>query len=189
MTASNMERVILVVSGSDRPGLTRAVADAVHAAGGNWLESHLSRLGGKYVGSVLVELDPAGLPALEAEVLKVDASGLRVSIVPAEAAEPAASAPSLHIELLGQDRPGIVREVTTVLADLHANIASLTTSTESSAWSGEPLFRAKVQVTLPPGLTPDTVQNALEAISGELMVDFTLTTAIPARGSAGGNRA
>ncbi len=189
MTASNIGRVILVVSGSDRPGLTKSLAEAVQTAGGNWLESHLSRLGGKYVGSVLVELDPAKLPALEAEVLKVDASGLRVSIVPADAAEPVVSAPSLHIELLGQDRPGIVREVTTVLADLHANIASLTTSTEGSAWSGEPLFRAKVQVTLPPGLTPDTVQNALEAISGELMVDFTLTTAIPARTGSGANRA
>lgn len=170
-----LPRVILVVSGSDRPGLTRALAVAVHAAGGNWLESHLSRLGGKYVGSVLVELDAAALPALEAEVRKVDATGLSVTIVPAEI-DPALVEPgkSLHIELLGQDRPGIVREVTTVLAELHANIASLTTGTESGAWSGEHLFRAKVSVTLPDAVTPDQVQSALEAISGELMVDFTI---------------
>ena len=50
------QSVILTVVGSDRPGLTRAIADAVFSAGGNWLESHLSRLGGKYVGSGLVEL-------------------------------------------------------------------------------------------------------------------------------------
>ena len=55
-------RVILSVVGSDRPGLTQALADAVMAAGGNWLESHLSRLGGTYVGSVLVALDPAAPP-------------------------------------------------------------------------------------------------------------------------------
>ena len=171
---ANQSRVILVVSGSDRPGLTKALAEAVQTAGGNWLESHLSRLGGKYVGSVLVELDAAALPALEAAVRRVDAAGLSVSLVPAEKAEPAETGPSLHIELLGQDRPGIVREVTTVLAALRANIASLTTSTESGAWSGEPLFRAKVQVDLPDGVTPDTVQAALEAISGELMVDFTV---------------
>ena len=178
MTARvNLPRVILIVSGSDRPGLTRALAEAVHAAGGNWLESHLSRLGGKYVGSVLVELDAAALPALEAEVRKVDATGLRVSVVPADLAEPAESGKALTIELLGRDRPGIVREVTTVLAELHANIASLTTSTENGAWSGEPLFRAKAVVTLPEGVTPDAVQTALEAISGELMVDFTVTAA------------
>ena len=51
-----MTLLVLSVVGSDRPGLTRALAAAVLSAGGNWLESHLSRLGGLYVGSVLVDL-------------------------------------------------------------------------------------------------------------------------------------
>eukprot|EP01041_Mallomonas_annulata_P034880 gene34880-57733_t len=51
-----MATLILSVIGSDRPGLTQALANAVLSAGGNWLESHLSRLGGLYVGSVRVEL-------------------------------------------------------------------------------------------------------------------------------------
>ena len=169
-------RVILVVTGSDRPGLTKALADAVHAAGGNWLESHLSRLGGKYVGSVLVELDAAALPALEAEVGKVDASGLRVSVVAADQ-ETLSGGDTLTVELVGQDHPGIVREVTTVLASLGVNIDSLTTSTEHGAWSGEPLFRAEERVSLPQGVDRDEVQAALEAISGEVMVDFTVRKA------------
>src|SRR5687768_4324196 len=97
MTSRTGARVILVVTGSDRPGLTKVLAEAVQTAGGNWLESHLSQLGGKYVGSVLVELDSAALPTLEAEVRKVDATGLSVSIVPAEVAEPVETAPSLQI--------------------------------------------------------------------------------------------
>ena len=169
-------RAILVVSGSDRPGLTKALAEAVHAAGGNWLESHLSRLGGKYVGSVLVELDAAALPRLEAQVRSVDASGLRVSLVPADDEAPI-EGDTLTVELVGQDHPGIVREVTTVLAALGVNIDSLTTSTEHGAWSGEPLFRAEVRVTLPQGVDRDEVQAALEAISGEVMVDFTVRKA------------
>ena len=169
-------RVILSVVGSDRPGLTNALADAVHAAGGNWLESHLSRLGGKYVGSVLVEVDAAALPALEAQAREVDASGLRVSLVRADEAAPR-SGEALTIELVGQDRAGIVREVTAVLAGLDVNIDSLTTATENGAWSGERLFRAQARVTLPEGLTSDAVQSALEAISGDVMVDFTVTPA------------
>ena len=169
-------RVILVVSGSDRPGLTKALADAVHAAGGNWLESHLSRLGGKYVGSVLVELDAAALPELEAQVSSVDASGLRVSLIAADDETPTGG-DTLTVELVGQDHPGIVREVTTVLAALGVNIDSLTTSTEHGAWSGEPLFRAEARVTLPQGVDRDEVQAALEAISGEVMVDFTVRKA------------
>ena len=169
-------RVILIVTGSDRPGLTKALADAVHAAGGNWLESHLSRLGGKYVGSVLVELDAAALPDLEARVRSVDANGLRVSVVSADD-EPQPGGDALTVELVGQDRPGIVREVTAVLAGLGVNIDSLTTATEHGAWSGEPLFRARAKVTLSPGVDQDEVQAALEGISGEVMVDFTVRKA------------
>lgn len=177
MGAAGMNaRVILVVSGSDRPGLTKALADAVHAAGGNWLESHLSRLGGKYVGSVLVELDAAALPQLEARIRSVDASGLRVSVVAADQ-ETLTRGDTLTVELVGQDHPGIVREVTTVLAALGVNIDSLTTSTEHGAWSGEPLFRAEARVTLPQGVDQDEVQAALEGISGEVMVDFTVRKA------------
>lgn len=169
-------RVILIVTGSDRPGLTKALADAVHGAGGNWLESHLSRLGGKYVGSVLVELDASALPELETRVRAVDASGLRISVLPADA-EAQAVGEALTVELVGQDRPGIVREVTAVLAALGVNIDSLTTATEHGAWSGEPLFRARAKVTLPQGVDQDEVQAALEGISGEMMVDFTLRKA------------
>ena len=165
-------RVILSVAGSDRPGLTQALADAVLAAGGNWLESHLSRLGGTYVGSVLVALDPGKLPALESHIRGVDASGLRVSIVPA-GDEPEAQGQPLWIELVGQDRPGIVREVTAVLAGLGVNIEDFVTTTENGAWSGELLFRAQARVTIPPGVAADSVQAALEDISGEIMVDFT----------------
>jgi glycine cleavage system regulatory protein len=167
-------RIILSVVGSDRPGRTQALAEAVATAGGNWLESHLSRLGGKYVGSVLVEVEADGLPALEREVRQVDARGLQVSAVEA-GEEPASAGSPLGIELVGQDRPGIVREVTTVLARLGANIEDLATGTQNSAMYGESLFRARARVTLPEGVSPDQVQAALEAISGEIMVDFTFS--------------
>lgn len=163
-------KVILTAVGSDRPGLTQALAEAVYVAGGNWLESHLSRLGGKYVGSVLVEI--ADVPAFEQAIRAVDAVGLDVSIVPA-GEEPAVQGAVQSIELVGQDRPGIVREVTAVLAGLGVNIEDFVTTTENGAWSGELLFRANARVTIPPGLAAESVQAALEAISGEIMVDFS----------------
>jgi len=169
-------RIILSVMGSDRPGLTRALAEAVHDAGGNWLESRLSRLGGKYVGSVLVELDEGALAPLEAAIRAVDASGLRVGIVPAETDAPA-PADSMQFELVGQDRPGIVREVTAVLARLGVNIEEFETGTEPEAWSGGLLFRARARLTLPADVTCEAVQTELEAISGEIMVDFTIACA------------
>lgn len=167
-------KMILSAIGSDRPGLTQALADAVYDAGGNWLESHLSRLGGKYVGAVLVEIEAAQLPALESAIRRVDATGLHVSVLPAgDEAPPQGEA--LRIELVGQDRPGIVREVTRVLAGLGVNIEDLSTGTERGSWSGEPLFRATAQLSLPAGVASERLREALEAISGEIMVDFTIS--------------
>jgi glycine cleavage system regulatory protein len=168
--------VILSAVGGDRPGLTKGLAEAVFAAGGNWLESHLSHLGGKYVGSILIELDTVRLPELEHAVDVLNAGGLHVSIAPAGQAKVVEGRP-LGFELVGQDRPGIVHDVTAVLADLGVNIEDFATRTENGAWSGERLFRATARLTVPADISPDSVQAALEAISGEIMVDFTLRPA------------
>jgi len=166
--------VILTVVGSDRPGLTRALADAVYAAGGNWLESRLSRLGGKYVGSVLVELPADRLGELEAAAQAIDAVGLSVAILPAAAPGGERGGRPLAIEIVGQDRPGIVREVTTVLAGLDVNIEDFTSEIEGSAWSGAPLFRGRARLLLPDDVSTDQVREALEEISGEIMVDVAV---------------
>jgi glycine cleavage system regulatory protein len=169
--------MILSAIGNDRPGLTQALAEAVLGAGGNWLESHLSHLGGQYVGAVLVEIAPDRVGALEAAARAVDAEGLHVKVIPARDASGTRAADTLRIELVGQDRPGIVREVTAALAPLAVNIEDLVTSTENSAWSGERLFRAAAKLSLPGGVSLDQVQDALEAISAEIIVDFTVSTA------------
>jgi glycine cleavage system regulatory protein len=169
------QTVILTVVGSDRPGLTRAIADAVYAVGGNWLESHLSRLGGKYVGSVLVELSEERLGELEDAARGIDAIGIKVDIIASAQADECVGQ-TLTIEIVGQDRPGIVRTVTTVLAGLDVNIEDFTTAIEGSAWSGAPLFRAKAKLLIPTGLATHVVREALEGISGEIMVDFGVET-------------
>jgi len=165
-------RVILTAVGSDRPGLTQLLADAVFDTGGNWLESQLSHLGGMFVGSVLVEVESDGIPALEAAIRAIDPKGLGVTLV-AAGEDSGPGGQELTLELVGQDRPGIVREVTSVLARLGVNIEDLATATEHGSWSGEPLFRAEARLTVPPGTSADQVREALEAISGELMVDFS----------------
>jgi glycine cleavage system regulatory protein len=169
-------RMILSAIGGDRPGLTQGLAEAVLAAGGNWLESHLSHLGGKYVGAILVELDVEKLPELDQAVRRLNGTDLHVSIVPAGDELPVHGNP-LWFELVGQDRPGIVHEVTAVLTRLGVNIEDFTTRTENGSWSGERLFRAQARMTIPAGTSSDAVQAALESISGEIMVDLTISAA------------
>ncbi|MEI6486703.1 MAG: ACT domain-containing protein [Sphingomonadales bacterium] len=164
-------KVILTVIGSDRPGLTAALADAVLTSGGNWLESHLARLAGRYVGSVLVEIAPDRLAALHKAVAGVDADGLNVTLV--DAGEDAATAGAcLTLQLTAQDRPGIVNELAQALRPLKVNIESLETTVEDGAWSGARLFRAEVVASLPDGVSEADVQAALEGVSAEIMVDL-----------------
>ena len=169
-----MATLILSVIGSDRPGLTQALAGAVLSAGGNWLESHLSRLGGRYVGSVLVEAD--GVEALRAAVQAVDAQGLEVRIAPAVEA-PGAGGEELLFSLVGQDRLGIVHQVTTILSGLEVNIEAFDTRISAEPHSGAPLFHLDARLRLPPALKGEDVQAALEAISAEIMVDISLVPA------------
>lgn len=168
---SEIARYVLTVTGSDRPGLTSELSQAVLAASGNWKEGHLSRLGGLYVGSVLVEVPPEKVATLEDAVQSVD-GGLNVRVAPA-GENPQGDGAHLLFELVGQDRPGIIREVTSVLAKLGANIEKLSSGEKTGAWAGEHLFHAEVTATLPSGVSPEDAQAALEDISSEIMVDFS----------------
>ena len=171
-----MALLVLSVVGSDRPGLTQALAAAVLSAGGNWLESHLSHLGGLYVGSVLVELAADGVEGLRSAVSAVDAHGLDVRIAPAIEGAGAAGE-TLQFGLVGQDRPGIVNQVTGVLSSLGANIEAFRTWIDIEPHAGAPLFHMDARLRLPPELPVAKVQAALEAISGEIMVDISITAA------------
>lgn len=164
-----LTKFILTVIGTDSPGLTGALADAVLAAGGNWLESQLARLGGHFVGCVLVELPADNLPTLRS---KADATGLTIDIVPA--GESAPQGTKLSLSVFGRDKPGIVREVTAVLAAIGVNIERLETGLHDGAETGARLFTADADLVLPATTHPDDVRAALEAISAEIMVDITL---------------
>jgi glycine cleavage system regulatory protein len=169
-----MELMVLSVVGSDRPGLTRALAAAVVSAGGNWLQSHLSRLGGLYVGSVLVELEAGGVEGLRSAVRAVDDHGLEVRIVPANAAS-ATTGEGFDFALVGQDRPGIVNQVTDVLSRLGANIERFETWVSDEPHSGIALFHMDTSLRLPAAVPASEVQAALEDISAEIMVDIAVT--------------
>ncbi|WP_338465870.1 ACT domain-containing protein [Novosphingobium sp. ZN18A2] len=163
--------VILMAVGEDRPGLASSLAEAIAGAGGNWLESHFARLGGKFVGSVFVELPANRQAQLDEALAAMNAAGFQVTSVPSGESVPQGGQ-SFTFEIVGADRPGIVREVSAALAALHVNIDELESETEPGAMSGEPLFRARARVQVPDGTPIAHVRQALERISGEIMVDF-----------------
>jgi len=168
------KQMILTVAGNDRPGLTQRLADAVMNAGGNWLESRLVRLGGQYLGAVLVDVPEAAVDFLVTAFEAFEKEGFSIAARPVTG-DAIDGGQALALELVGQDRPGIVREVTAVLTRLAVNIEELETDLERGAESGARLFRARAELRLPRGLDQRDVTGALEAISSEIMVDLKVS--------------
>jgi glycine cleavage system regulatory protein len=162
---------ILTVLGCDQPGLTQSIAEALAQVGGNWLESHLSHLRGMYVGSVLVELPDGKIDELRKAMARIDTMALDVRVLEV-GSDREREGSTMMLELVAQDRLGIVREVTSALASIGVNIESFESSAENSSWSGARLFRATAELMLQPGVTENDVRGALEDISGEIMVDL-----------------
>jgi glycine cleavage system regulatory protein len=165
--------LVLTVIGSDRPGLVELVSRIVAGHGGNWLESRMSRLGGQFAGIIRVEIGSAAEPALARDLAGLSSEGLTV-VCRSDGPEPASALRFAALDLVGLDRPGIVRDISQALARTGANVEELTTSCESAAMSGEPLFKAAIKISLPAGCDIAGIRRELEEIAANLLVDISL---------------
>jgi glycine cleavage system regulatory protein len=169
-----MAQLVLTFVGDDRPGLVNAVSEAVAAHGGAWLESRSVRLAGKFAGVVLVRAPDENLIPLESALAKLAPSGLRVSIergAPPEAGKPARL---VTLEIVGNERPGIVRDVTQALTGLGVNIEEFMSGLEGEPFTGVEMFRATARLGLPDDLKLDELRKALERLAAEIMVDVAV---------------
>lgn len=175
MLAAFMTSLVLTLLGPDRPGLVEAVADVIAAHGGNWLESRMAHLAGKFAGVLRAEV-PADQVALLTQALgRLESRGLRIV---AEAAatppEPGRDQRAMELELVGLDRPGIVREISQLLAQHGVNVEELTTDRSSAPMSGEMLFRARARVHVPTGADLPRLRAGLERLANDLVVEIRL---------------
>ena len=171
-----MATLVLTVIGDDRAGLVDALAGPIADHGGNWDRSQMARLAGKFAGIVVVTLPDEHVDSLAASLEGVQAQGLLdVRIAIAASDGPVDTVSLLHLHLVGQDRPGIIREVASALAQREISIEELETSTISAPMSAEQLFEATASLRLPVGADLEALQSALEDIANELMVDLDVT--------------
>ncbi|MDB2448752.1 glycine cleavage system protein R [bacterium] len=161
--------LILSVMAADRPGIVERIAAVVAAHDGNWQESRLATMAGRFAGIVRVSLDQENYGPLQTALQALRDEGLSVQIEVGDADVEAAE--SHWIEVVGNDRSGIVREVTRALAAEQVNVIDLSTEVEPASMSGGLLFRARLELGLTPGQSMDAVIQALEALSPDLMVD------------------
>jgi glycine cleavage system regulatory protein len=139
----------------------------------------MASLSGQFAGMVLVAIDAEKADALVASLRGLEAQGLRLVIQRTDPHPPVVGR-TVRLETIGLDRPGIIRDISHVLADAHVSIIELESELTSGAFSGEAMFKARARLLLPEGLSMVNLCQALEDIAGELMVDLTLDEAAEA---------
>jgi len=164
--------LVLTFSCHDRPGIVNAISERIAAAGGSWLESRLARLAGEFAGIVLISIAEESQAELDRSLAGLEATGMRITLARSATPETAAGR-VLALTLVGQDRPGIVRDVTQALGALGANIEDFSSEIESAPFTGETMFRASARLTLAAGLGAEQVRARLERLADEIMVDIS----------------
>jgi glycine cleavage system regulatory protein len=163
--------LVMTIIGPDRTGLMESLARIVAEHGGNWLESRMCRLGGEFAGILRVEIPAEKKTALLAALQKI--SSLNVVVQPSQSAVAATLGRQTKLEIVGSDRPGIVREITSALARANVNVEEFSSEIVSAPMSGETLFKASARLQLPERCDVAALKKDLEKIAADLLVDVS----------------
>jgi len=164
--------IVITLIGDDRPGIVEDVARIIVNNGGEWVESHMANLSGKFAGILRANLPDERCDEF-AEDLKSSIDDLRITIEQAGAVETSSAKP-YRLELVGQDRPGIVHRISSALARYGASVDEMESEVVEASMSGERLFKATIVLRMAQGQSIDELGEVLEEIANELIVDIEL---------------
>ena len=171
MTAS----LVVTVVGPDRPGIVNRLSDVAQRLGANWAGSRMANLAGQFAGMVHFEVPDDRADALASALGALESPELHVVIARSKAGAAAPAMRRVRLELVGHDRPGIVRDLSGSLAQRGVSIEELETHVASAAMSGESLFKVKAVLAVPDSLPNAELRRGLEALANEMMVDVELS--------------
>ena len=161
--------LVVTVIGPDRPGIVSKLSAQAQRFGANWAGSRMASLAGQFAGLVHFEVPAENAEALAAALRDLESSDLRGEGAPVPAGRRADK-----LELVGHDRPGIVRDLSGSLAERGVSIEELHTEIVSGAMSAEHLFKVKALLLVPKSVSNDELRRGLEALANEMMVDIAL---------------
>ena len=171
-----MDHLVVTVIAEDQPGLVERVAKCIAEHGGNWLESRMSRMAGQFAGILRVAVPAQAHAGLIDALEQLEKHGIRV-LFAQSGDEPQRSWRMIQLQLVGNDRAGIVRDITQLLARHGVNLESLDTNVLPAPMTNELLFRADARLAVPTELPLDQLQEYLETLADDLMVELKLQPA------------
>jgi glycine cleavage system regulatory protein len=166
--------LVLTLIGEDKPGLVESLAQIVSDNHGNWLESDMSRLAGQFAGILRISVEEASVDslvsALEALTPKMQLVVVRSSHQEEEGGT--SKRRGVKLSLVANDRPGIIRDISRILSQLHVNVDDLETACREAPMASGTLFHAKALLHLPESQSIDDLREALEQLADDLIVEL-----------------
>ena len=166
--------LVVSIVGADRHGIVSLLADRAQRFGANWAASRLTRLASEFAGTVHFEVPRENADALENALRGLESSGLQIVIARSDGAMVPESLRSVELELIGEDRLGIVSRLTRILAERSISIESIHTEIIRSGVSGKQTFKIEAHLLVPVALSVDALRLELGTLASEMMVDIAL---------------
>ena len=166
--------IVFTFIGSDKPGLIESLSNTVSQHGGNWLESRMSHLAGQFAGITRIQISDNNVQALTDALLAMSGKDLIITVQTSKEAEQTTGRQAVYLSIIGNDRPGIVKEVSSALAAKHINVYEMETNVTSAPMTAEPLFEANAIIQVPAQLALHELADRLDEISNELAIDINL---------------
>ncbi len=156
----------------DEPGRVETLAKVISDHGGNWQESRMAHMAGKFAGIVKVSVPNEQATELHKALMSLN----EMQLVIDEASKQQDSSPqrTFSFSALGNDRPGIVHEIAQAFAQHSINLDELHTDYTSAPHTGEALFRAQGELHVPDSVDSDRVIEHLDDIADELGIDIDI---------------
>lgn len=165
--------LVLTAIGDDKPGLVEALAEVIADNSGNWLESSMSQLAGKFAGILRVSVDDNNADELVAALDGIS-DRLKLVIERVDSHIKKEKLQTVKLSLIGNDRPGIIREISHALTTISVNVEQLTTEFKPAPMSGDALFKARANLAVPEGLELEILQRELERLADDLIVEIQM---------------
>jgi glycine cleavage system regulatory protein len=127
-----MKSLVVTVIGPDRPGIVSLLSDRARGFGANWAASRMASLAGQCAGMVHFEVPAENAGPLASALAGLESTGLRIVIAASDAKSDARHRRVVQLELVGQDRPGIMRDLSARLAERGVSIDELHADRERS---------------------------------------------------------
>lgn len=166
--------IVFTFMAPDKPGLLEILAAAVSQHGGSWLESKLARLGGQFTGIVRTAVPADKSAALKAALESLQEDDFVINLHTEASAATEKARNMLSVEVLGNDRPGIVHELSRAFSKWDINVEQLNSEIRSAPMSAERLFDAEADIAIPAEMDAEQFEHELEQIANELDLDISL---------------